>query len=160
MIMENKEFDFHEIKTFEDACKRLGISKDTQLLMTHNGNTESFLQASALYKLLIIQKAINNGISHDEYGFSYYPYWVFYSKKEMENMSDEEKQKNGVKELISCDFINGAKYDGIRCSEVSNRGVLTYCGFLLNYNSGEVSQYVAKQFESLFFQYYGIKIKE
>lgn len=71
--MENEKFDFHEIKTFEDACNRLGISAEP-LLVDSLGDTEAFLQANAFYKLMIIQKAINNGVWRDEDGWSYYPY--------------------------------------------------------------------------------------
>lgn len=160
--MENKEFDFHEIKTFEDACKRLGISKDTQLLMTHNGNTESFLQASALYKLLIIQKAINNGKWRDEEGWSYYPYWKLYSKDEMESMSEEEKQRKGIKQLLSYANSDYAGVARVRCALAIYRGehTSTNFGFPLCFNSEEAARYAAKQFEDLFFQYYGIKVKE
>lgn len=30
--MDNKVFDFHEIKTFEDACKRLGIPVESLIV--------------------------------------------------------------------------------------------------------------------------------
>lgn len=49
--MENKTFDFHEIKTFEDDCRHLGISEDTELLVVFSGDMEAFLQANAFYKL-------------------------------------------------------------------------------------------------------------
>lgn len=59
--METKKeiFDFHNIKTFEDACERLGIDV-RPLAYPFGGDEEAFFQAWALYKLLIIQKAINN----------------------------------------------------------------------------------------------------
>lgn len=127
--MENKHFDFHEIKTFEDACRHLGISENTDLLLTFSGNMEAFSQADVLYKLLIIQKAINNGKWRDEEGWSYYPYWKLYSKDEMESMSEEKKHTS------------------------------TNFGFPLCFNSEEAARYAAKQFEDLFFQYYGIKVE-
>lgn len=79
--MDNKVFDFHEIKTFADACMRLGISAES-LQADSLGDVEALLQANAFYRLLIIQKAMNNGKWRDKYGWSYYPYWEFYSKKE------------------------------------------------------------------------------
>lgn len=158
--MDNKEFDFHEIKTFEDACKRLGISAEN-LLVDSLGDTETFLQANAFYKLMIIQKAINNGVLHDKYGLLYYPYWVLYSKKEMERMSEEEKQRKCVRQLLPCAGANSAEYSSIRCAIVSHRGASTStnCGFPLCFNSEEAALYAAHQFEYLFFQYYGIKVK-
>nr|DAL65460.1 MAG TPA_asm: hypothetical protein [Caudoviricetes sp.] len=156
--MENEEFDFHEIKTFEDACRRLGISSEP-LLVDSLGDTEAFLQANAFYKLMIIQKAINNGIWRDEGGWSYYPYWVLYSKEEMERMTEGEKQRKGIRQLLSCAFSNYT--EGVRCADANIRGAVasTYCGFPLCFNSEEAAFYAAKQFEDLFFQYYGIKVK-
>lgn len=159
--MENKEFDFHEIKTFEDACKKLGIMKIPSFINSL-GDTEACLQANALYKLLIIQKAINNGKWRDEEGWSYYPYWVLYSKEEMEHMSEEEKQRRGIKQLLSCAGAINTESSGVRCAGADYRGADTYTlfGFPLCFNSEEAALYAANKFEDLFFQYYGIKVKE
>ena len=158
--MENKLFDFHEIKTFGDACRHLGISENTELLVTHSYDTEAFLQANALYKLMIIQKAMNNGAWSDKNGWSYYPYWVFYSKEEMERMSEEERQRNNIKQLLSCADANGVESAGVRCAVANRRGANTgtYYGFPLCFNSEEAALYAVKQFEDLFLQYYGIKL--
>lgn len=159
--MENEEFDFHEIKTFEDACKRLGIPVES-LIVESCGVASAYDAANALYKLLVIQKAMNNDKWRDEDGWSYYPYWVLYSKEEMERMSEEEKQRKGIKQLLSCADANGAESAGVRCAVANRRGANTgtYYGFPLCFNSEEAALYAAKQFEDLFFQYYGIKVKE
>lgn len=159
--MENKEFDFHEIKTFEDACKRLGLPAEA-LTVESFGVASAFSQANALYKLLVIQKAINNGKWRDKYGWSYYPYWVFYPKEEMERMSEEEKQRKGIKQLLSCADAYYTEDSGVRCAGAYIRGAFTStnCGFPLCFNSEEAAIYAAKQFEDLFLQYYGIKVKE
>lgn len=159
--MENKQFDFHEIETFADACMRLGISAES-LHVDSLGDKEAFLQANALYKLLIIQKAINNGKWRDEEGWSYYPYWKLYSKDEMESMSEEEKQRKGIKQLLSYANSDYAGVARVRCALAIYRGehTSTNFGFPLCFNSEEAARYAAKQFEDLFFQYYGIKVKE
>lgn len=156
--MENKEFDFHEIKTFEDACKRLGLPAEA-LTVESFGVASAFSQANALYKLLIIQKAINNNVWCDEDGWNYYPYWVLFSKEEIESMSEEEKQKKGIRQLLQC---AGTWISGVCCAHVDGRCAYTYtdCSFPLRYNSKEAALYAANQFEDLFFQYYGIKVKE
>ena len=156
--MENKEFDFHEIKTFEDACKRLGLPAEA-LTVESFGVASAFSQANALYKLLIIQKAINNNKWCNEDGWNYYPYWVLFSKEEIESMSEEERQKKGIRQLRQC---AGTWISGVCCAHVDGRGAYTYtdCSFPLRYNSNEAALYAAKQFEDLFFQYYGIKVKE
>lgn len=158
--MENKEFDFHEIKTFADACEKLGM-KEHLLTGSEGGDREAQRQAQALYKLLIIQKAMNNGAWSDKNGWSYYPYWVFYSKEEMERMSEEEKQRKGIKQLLSCANANNTEHTGVRCAGAYARGAdaCTLYGFPLCFNSEEAALYAAHQFEDLFFQYYGIKVK-
>lgn len=80
--MDNKVFDFHEIKTFADACEKLGM-KEHLLTGSMGGDREAQGQAQALYKLLIIQKAMNNGVWRDKDGWSYYPYWVSTSRKKL-----------------------------------------------------------------------------
>ena len=159
--MDNKVFDFHEIKTFADACEKLGM-KEHLLTGSMGGDRETQGQAQALYKLLIIQKAMNNGVWRDKDGWSYYPYWVLYSKEEMERMSEEEKQRKGIKQLLSWADAGSTENSGVRCAHASNRGsnTTTHCGFPLCFNSEEAALYAAKQFESLFFDYYGIKVKE
>ena len=157
---DDKQFDFHEIKTFADACEKLGM-KEHLLTGSWCGDVEAQGQAQALYKLLIIQKAMNNGVWRDKDGWSYYPYWVLYSKEEMERMSEEEKQRKGIKRLLSCASADSTEAAGVRCAHAVSRGVntFTYYGFPLCFNSEEAALYAAKQFEDLFFQYYGIKVK-
>lgn len=157
---DDKQFDFHEIKTFADACEILGM-KEHLLTGSWCGDVEAQGQAQALYKLLIIQKAMNNGVWRDKDGWSYYPYWVLYSKEEMERMSEEKKQKKGIKQLLSCSHARYTDYSGVRCAYALSRGVYTstHYGFPLCFNSEEAAIYAAKQFEDLFFQYYGIKVK-
>ena len=155
------KFDYHDIKTFADACEKLGM-KEHLLTGSEGGDREAQRQAQALYKLLIIQKAMNNGVWRDEDGWSYYPYWVLYSKEEMERMSEEEKQRKGIKQLLSCASADNTECSGVRCAYAAHRGADTgtYSGFPLCFNSEEAALYAAKQFESLFFDYYGIKVKE
>ena len=153
---EDKQFDFHEIKTFADACEKLGM-KEHLLTGSIGGDREAQGQAQALYKLLIIQKAMNNGVWRDKDGWSYYPYWVLYSKEEMELMSEEEKQRKGIRRLLSCATAAIAENAGVSCASAYYRGANTKYGFPLCFNSEEAALYAAKQFEDLFFQYYGIK---
>ena len=154
-------FDYYDIKTFEDACHHLGISYNT-LYRGDGADVEAYKQANAIYKLLIIQKAMNKGVWCDKNGYSYYPYWVFYTKGEIEYMSEEEKQRKGIKQLLSCATASSTEYAGISCEPACYRDILTFTnyGFPLCFNSEEAALYAAKQFESLFFDYYGITIKK
>lgn len=158
--MKNKEFDFHEIKTFADACEKLGM-KEHILIGSMGGDREAQGQAQALYKLLIIQKAINNGKWCNENGYSYSPYWMFYTKEQIAYLSEEEKQILGIKPIISCVVAPDTGVSGVRCAGVCTRSglIFTDCGFPILFNSRKAAEYTAKQFEYLFFQYYGIKVK-
>ena len=158
--MKNKEFDFHEIKTFADACEKLGM-KEHLLIGSMGGDREAQGQAQALYKLLIIQKAINNGKWCNENGYSYSPYWMFYTKEKIAYLSEEEKQILGIKPIISCVVAPDTGVSGVRCAGVCTRSglIFTDCGFPILFNSRKAAEYAAKQFEYLFFQYYGIKVK-
>lgn len=158
--MKNKEFDFHEIKTFADACEKLGM-KEHILIGSMGGDREAQGQAQALYKLLIIQKAINNGKWCNENGYSYSPYWMFYTKEKIAYLSEEEKQILGIKPIISCVVAPDTGVSGVRCAGVCTRSglIFTDCGFPILFNSRKAAEYTAKQFEYLFFQYYGIKVK-
>lgn len=155
------KFDYHNIKTFADAYEKLGM-RGTPLTGSLGGDKEVYSQAQALYKLLIIQKAMNNGVWHDKDGWSYYLYWVLYSKEEMERMSEEEKQRKDIKQLFSCTTAYSTEHAGVRCATGNHRGAdtSTYYGFPLCFNSEEAALYAAKQFEDIFFDYYGIKVKK
>ena len=133
--------------------------KEHLLTCSWCGDVEAQGQAQALYKLLIIQKAINNCVWRDKDGWSYYPYWVLYSKEEMELMSEEEKQKKGIRRLLSCASAAIAENAGVSCANAYYRGANTKYCFPLCFNSEESALYAANQFEDLFFQYYGIKLK-
>lgn len=160
LVDEEPEFSYKSIKTYTDACAKLGINADA-FNVSGGGDEQAQRQAQALYKLSIIQKAMNNGVWCNEDGWSYYPYWVLYSKEEMERMSEEEKQRKGIKQLLSCAGANNTEYSGVRCAAAFSRGAHTGTnfGFPLCFNSEEAALYAAKQFEGLFFDYYGIKIR-
>jgi hypothetical protein len=57
----SKKFNYKTIKTFEDACKKLGV--DPEKLPDTSGILSEFSKpVTAAYKLMIIYKAINNDI--------------------------------------------------------------------------------------------------
>ena len=75
----NAKFDYKTIKTFEDACLKLGIDP-THLPDTSMIPEEFRKPIVAVYKLMIIFKAINNGwvpdwSNRDEYKY-YAWFWV------------------------------------------------------------------------------------
>lgn len=158
---DDKQFDFHEIKTFKDACEKLGM-KEHLLTGSMGGDREAQGQAQALYKLLIIQKAMNNGKCCNKNGYSYYPHWNFYTETLIKYETEKSKKEKGIKKIFPYDYMLDKEYSYVRCSPISHRTPFaeTSNGFPLCFNSKEAAIYAAKQFEDLFFQYYGIKVKE
>jgi hypothetical protein len=72
-----KKFDYKKIKTFEDACKRLGI--DPIKIPDLDGIPEEFHKPIiAGYKLMIVYKAINNGWRPDWSNWNQYKYYPWF----------------------------------------------------------------------------------
>lgn len=156
------EFDYTSIETFEDACKRRGISSVIPGVSTRDDyDKQAMLSSLALYQLLIIQDAINDGKPLDEDGDAWYPYWVLYSKEEIAEMGEDKRKANGIK-LLSCVSAIYSEHAGVRGAAASNRGASTSTnyGFPLCFGSKEKALYAGKQFESLYLQYYGLKLQE
>ncbi len=154
------EFDYTSIKTFEDACNRIRVSANALSAVSSHFN-RAFVQANALYKLMIIQDAINDGHPLDEDGDAWYPYWVLYSKEEIAEMGEDKRKANGIT-LLSCVSANYSEIAGVRGAYANNRGASTHTsyGFPLCFGSEAKALYAGKQFESLYLQYYGLKLQE
>ena len=156
------EFNYRDIKSFEDACKHLNISNYVPT------NREGFIideqaaeQSAAMYKLMVICKALCNGKYTDEDGDSWFPYYWLYSKQELERMGEEQRKAKGIQLLSACHaFYAGVA--GVRFAVANTRGALTYAsyGFPLCANSNEMAEYLDEQFRDLIYQCYGIKVKQ
>lgn len=159
-VDKEPEYSFSSIKTFGDACTKLGISA-VAFNVSDGGDQQAQRQARALYKLLIIQKAINNCVSSDKNGQTYNPYWILYTKDEMKCMSEDVKLLKGIKHIQSCTCADLSEYSGVGNLFALNRDsepALSF-SFPLCFNSKEAALYAAQQFESVFFDYYGIQVK-
>lgn len=154
--------NYREIKSFEDACKHLGISNCVPINRGgFNIDVQAAKQSEAMYKLMVICKAINNGQQYDEDGDTWFPVYWLYTKKELENMGEDERKRKGI-QLLSAAAATGTEFAGVRCAAAAYRGAFTaaYCGFPLCANSEEKALYLDEQFRSLIYQCYGIKVKE
>jgi len=73
-VKKDAKFDYKTIKTFEDACSKLGIDPTITLPVP-----EEFKKPMvAVYKLIIIYKAINNGWVPDWGNWDQYKYYPWY----------------------------------------------------------------------------------
>ena len=156
------KFDYTDIKTYSDACHVLGMPEHLMQADTR-GIMEFQAMASAMYKLLVICKAMNSdtGSFYDEEGWGYYPVFVLYSKNEMKEMGEARCKKLGIHQLLAAAGAGNADNSGVRCATTSDRGAITYahCGFPLCLNSEEKAEYVGKQFFELCCACYGVTPK-
>ena len=70
------KFDFKSIKTFADACKKLGI--DPKIPYISDIPEEFKKPMIAYYKLQVIYKVINNGWKPDWGNYNQYKYYPWY----------------------------------------------------------------------------------
>lgn len=157
---ETFEFNYREIKSFEDACKHLGISNCVPI--NRGGfdiDVQAAKQSAAMYKIMVICKAICNGKYTDEDGDILCPIYWFYTKKELEDMGEDERKRKGIQLLSACGALY-AEAAGVRCAVARGAHTHASCGFPLFANSNEMAEYLDEQFRDLIYQCYGIKVKQ
>lgn len=79
------------IKTFEDACKEVGIDAE-KWLEEHKDDDVNLL---AFLKIRIIVEALNEGWKpkFDGEEYRYAPYFYYYTKEDVDNMDEDEKSR-------------------------------------------------------------------
>lgn len=155
-------FDYRSIKSFEDACDKLGISKRTPAIPTANEYCKDALeQSEAMYKLLVICKAINDGQQYDKDGYTWTPVYYLYTKDELKEMGEGKRKAKHI-QLLSAATAYSSEAAGVRCAGTIHREADTsVCsGFPLCANSEEKALYLDEQFRDLIYTCYGIKVKE
>lgn len=161
------------IKTFEDARRELGDSNPLVFQydeLTHtNQEVEKMGSATdivAYLKLRIIVAALNEGwepkFEDGEYRWA--PWFVLWTNKEMEEMSDEEKKEKGI---LPCRVVGRSDY-----SAYSSGGLaFTYADFASSYSyssfgsrlafkSQELAEYAGKQFIEIYAQMMGLEVQK
>lgn len=145
--------DFHNIKTYEDACEALGIKPVSRLLIEYgDGQKEEVIDIAhiAYVKLSTIARALNNDpefprFTENEYRWS--PWYYLYSQEEIDDM-DEEKRK----ELV---FWGGNALGGASCglAVADSHNAWSYSaatvGSRLAVKSEEIAKYFGNQFKEL-----------
>lgn len=167
--------DYKTIKSYEDACEVLGLTP----ILSENRNKALCAQFPdhydfrqnmpkhiiALMKLEIISRALwgkDFQPKPDAEGkeIYWYPWFALYTKKEMEEMS-EEKRKSLRGALLAGGAHNGA-IAGFGCLFATNRSsdALAYLGFRLCQETPEKAEYFGKQFIELWAEYlaFGFKV--
>lgn len=167
--------DYKTIKSYEDACEVLGLTP----ILSENRNKALCAQFPdhydfrqnmpkhiiALMKLEIISRALwgkDFQPKPDAEGkeIYWYPWFALYTKKEMEEMS-EEKRKSLRGALFGGAAYNGASA-GFGCLHAGNRSSYShaYIGFRLCQETPEKAEYFGKQFIELWAEYlaFGFKV--
>ena len=118
---EQLSFDFTKIKTFEDACKALGLDYKKCLFKADAIANDSKASA-AMYKLNIVRKALNLGqdlhfAENPKGSYIYYPYNPFVTKSSTYYKSEIDSGKMEVigkikSEGVEYNVLGGSAYDG------------------------------------------------
>ena len=131
------------IKTFEDACEELGNEHPLVREWSLGDNFSKDLEA--YLKLRIICAALNEGwkpqFTDDEY--RYFPWFYIYTKQELEEMDEEERNRVVGRAFNNASAIGGLVYaSAIYASSDSS----TYYGSRLAFKSKELAIYCGQQF--------------
>lgn len=145
------------VKTFDDACKELGIDAEAIQQQWQDAGI-TMLDEVAYQKLRIITAALNEGwepeFKEDEY--RYYPYCILYTKAEIEQKDDEWKDEYNLQLW----FGGGSSSDGASCGLASagSRSAWSYAiaslSARLAHKTEELAIYSGKQFTELWANYY------
>ena len=144
------------VKTFEDACKELGIDAEAIQQQWQDAGI-TMLDEVAYQKLRIITAALNEGwepeFKEDEY--RYYPYCILYTKAEIEQKDDEWKDEHNLQLWIG----SGISHDGANCGLASAHSYDAWSNAIadisarLAHKTEELAIYSGKQFTELWANY-------
>lgn len=144
------------VKTFEDACKELGIDAEAIQQQWQDAGI-TMLDEVAYQKLRIITAALNEGwepeFKEDEY--RYYPYCILYTKAEIEQKDDEWKDEHNLQLWLG----SGSSYDGALCGLAFANSCYAWSyasatvSARLAHKTEELAIYSGKQFTELWANY-------
>lgn len=145
--------DFHNIKTYEDACEALGIKPVSRLLIEYgDGQKEEVIDIAhiAYVKLSTIARALNNDPEFPRFTaneYRWFPWYYLYSQAEIDDMNEEK-----CKGLV---FWGGAAGYGAYCGLADASSYHAWSntsanvGSRLAVKSKEVAEYFGRQFKEL-----------
>ena len=145
------------VKTFDDACKELGIDAEAIQQQWQDAGI-TMLDEVAYQKLRIITAALNEGwepdfTNDDEY--RYYPYLCLWTKEELEDKDEAWKDDHNLQLWIG----GGTSYDGAYCGLASAYSYDAWSNATarlsarLAHKTEELAIYSGKQFTELWANY-------
>ena len=136
--------DTRRIKTFEQACHKLGDSH--YLVSQYKSIQQKDTKLDAFMKLCIITDALNEGWTPNftEYEHRYYPFFRLFSRYEVEYMKEDRK-----KDLLAFGK-NSMFFDMMAIS--TNNLTVDICP-LLTLKDRDLAEYCGEQFKDIWFDY-------
>lgn len=145
------------VKTFDDACKELGIDAEAIQQQWQDAGI-TMLDEVAYQKLRIITAALNEGwepeFKEDEY--RYYPYCILYTKAEIEQKDDEWKDEHNLQLWLGGGTSSNGAACGLAYATSNDAWSVADAGFSarLAHKTEELAIYSGKQFTELWANYY------
>lgn len=142
-LIDEPEKDVKErIKTFEDACREIGIDAEAWSRDKISLGLEP--DVLAFLKLRIIVKALNEGwepqFIEDEY--RYYPWFILYTGEEYNKLDEEEKSR-----VVYRSSSNAYALGGVSCANAYDSSVTgASIGVRLAFKTSELAAYCGRQF--------------
>lgn len=135
------------VKTFEDACEVLGNDSQTVADYYALADAVGSEDILAFAQLRVIAEALNEGWKpvFDGESYRYYPWFYIYSKKEYEELDEEEKAQCLV---VGRSYNYSFAYGGLVYAFASHASSYsyTYHGSRLAFKTRELAEYCGKQF--------------
>lgn len=135
------------VKTFTDALRVLGTPEELISDDFFKEQEKLGEDVVAMLKLRVIAEALNEGwrpkFDGDECRF--YPWFYIYTKKEYEELDEDEKKACRV---VGRSFSNAVAYGGVAYAYANGASSLsgTYNGSRLAFKTRELAEYCGKQF--------------
>ena len=143
-LIDEPEKDVRKrIKTFEDACREIGIDAEAWNRDKISLGLEP--DVLAFLKLRIIVKALNEGwepqFTEDE--CRYYPWFILYTREEYNKLDEEEKSR-----VVYRSYYGAVALGGVSCAHADNDSSLAYAfvGVRLAFKTSELAAYCGRQF--------------
>ena len=143
-LIDEPEKEVRErIKTFEDACREIGIDAEAWNRDKISLGLEP--DVLAFLKLRIIVKALNEGweprFTEDE--CRYYPWFILYTGEEYNKLDEEEKSR-----VVYRSYNNAGALGGVSCAGASSDSSVTFAnvGVRLAFKTSELAAYCGRQF--------------
>lgn len=143
-LIDEPEKEVRErIKTFEDACREIGIDAEAWNRDKISLGLEP--DVLAFLKLRIIVKALNEGweprFTEDE--CRYYPWFILYTGEEYNKLDKEEKSRVVYRSYYSANALGGVSYAVAHDdSSLANASI----GVRLAFKTSELAAYCGRQF--------------